>query len=243
MKIIRLLSSALVLILMASLAPSAGAQTEKELLENMIKAMGGRENLAGIRDTRMSGTIEIIQFGMTEPVTIYTKEPNKFRMEMEIMGMNMIQVFDGHKAMMTNPQTGEIIELPPDQTQQMMKQAMGNEAYLNPEKYGITYTYKGREEVDGKTCYVLEQRHSTGDTVTLYLDAGTNLIYKTRTKALSPSGGEIEAEQIMSDYRKVGNVLVSFSVIMIQGGAEFGRITINEVVFNTGLEDSLFTLK
>ncbi|HAR35396.1 MAG TPA: hypothetical protein DCR87_00535 [Acidobacteria bacterium] len=219
------------------------AQTDKDILEKMIKALGGRETLAGIRDTRISGTIEIIQYGMTAPMTIYQKEPNKYRMEMEIMGMSMVQVYDGQKAMMTNPQTGEVIELPPDQAQQMKKQALGNDATLNPEKYGITYTYKGREEIDGKTCHVLEQKFPEGDLVTLYLDGNTYLPYKSRSKGLSSSGGEVETEVVFGDYRKVDNTMAAFSMTVYQGGVETVRMTFSEIVYNTGLDDSLFTLK
>jgi len=219
------------------------AQTDKDILENMIKALGGRETLAGIRDTRMSGTIEIIQYGMTAPMTIYQKEPNKYRMEMEIMGMSMVQVYDGQKAMMTNPQTGELIELTPDQAQQMKKQALGNDATLNPEKYGITYAYKGKQEIDGKTCHVLEQKFAEGDLVTLYLDGNTYLPYKSRSKGLSPSGGEVETEVVFGDYRKVDNTMAAFSMTVYQGGVETVRMTFSEIVYNTGLDDSLFTLK
>lgn len=218
------------------------AQTEKDILENMIKALGGRETLAGIRDTRISGTVEI-QYGMTAPFTIFQKEPNKFRIEIEIMGMSMIQVYDGQKAMMTDPQTGEVIELQPDQAQQLEKQALGNDATLNPEKYGITYVYKGKEEIDGRTCHVLEQKFPEGDIVTIYLDGNSYLPYKNRSKGISPSGGEIETETIFGDYRKVNNTMTAFSVSIYQGGVELYAMTFSEVVYNTGLDDSLFTLK
>jgi outer membrane lipoprotein-sorting protein len=175
MKMKRILALSLACLFLAALSGPLLAQTEKNFLENMIKALGGRETLAAIKDTRMSGTMEIIQYGMTAPMTIYQKEPNKYRMEMEIMGMSMVQVYDGQKAMMTNPQTGEVIEFPPDQAQQMKKQALGNDATLNPEKYGITYTYKDKEEIAGKPFHVLEQKFPEGDVVTIYLDASTYL--------------------------------------------------------------------
>lgn len=233
----------LVLVMLAALVLPGLAQTEKDILENMIKALGGREVLAGIKDTRMTGTMEIIQYGLNGPFTIYQKEPNKFRMEIEVMGMSLVQVCDGEKAMATNPQTGEVMELPPDQAEIMKKQSLGNDAILHPEKYGITYTYKGKEDIDGKSCHVLEQKYANGDIATVYLDASTYLPYKTKSKSLSSSGGEIEVEQVTSDYRKVGNTMAAFSITTLQGGAEYVRMTINEIVYNTGLDDSLFVLK
>ncbi|MCX8160149.1 MAG: outer membrane lipoprotein-sorting protein [Candidatus Saccharicenans sp.] len=243
MKAKRILTYSLVLLVLAALTLPALAQTEKDILDNMIKALGGRETLAGIKDTRLSGTMEIIQFGMSSPFTMYLKEPDKYRLELEVMGMSMVQVYDGEKAKVTNPQTGEVIELPPDQAEQMRRQALGNDSLLHPEKFGITYTYKGKEEVDGKVCHVLEQKFANGDTATVYVDASTFLPYKNRSKALSPSGGEIEAVQVLSDYRKVNGTMAAFSITIFQGGVEFARMTINEIVYNTGLDDSLFVLK
>jgi outer membrane lipoprotein-sorting protein len=180
------------------------AQAEKDILEKMITAMGGREALAGIKDTKTTGTMELIQMGMTTPMTIYQKEPNKFRLEIEVMGYSIIQVFDGQKAQITNPQTGEVMELPAEQTKGMVKQALGNQVWLDPAKYGITYTYKGEEPVDGKKCYVLEQKFKDGDVATIYLEAATYLPYLTRNKAISKSGAEVAAETKLTDYRKVG---------------------------------------
>jgi outer membrane lipoprotein-sorting protein len=231
------------LVLMGFLMLPGLAQTEKDILENMIKALGGRQTLSEIKDTRISGTIEIIQYGMNAPMTIYQKEPNKYRMEMEIMGMSMIQVFDGQKAMMTNPQTGEVMELPPDQTNDMMRQALGNDATLHPEKYGISYTFKGKEEVNGRQCLILEQKFQDGFTSTFYLDANTYLPYKSKSKSLSPTGSEVESEIIFSDYRKVGNTMAAFSMAIYQEGVESIRMTFSEIVYNTGIDDSLFTLK
>lgn len=221
----------------------AHAQKAEDILEKMIKASGGREALATVKDTTVRGTIEVIQFGATAPMTIYQKEPNKYRLEMEIMGFQITQVFDGQRALMTNPQTGEIMELPPEQTKSMMKQALGNDSILHPDKYGISYTYKGEETVDGKKCLVLEQNFQDGDTVTMYLDASTYLPYKSKYKTLTQSGTEIEGETLFSDYRQVGDTVVAHSLVQLQAGAEYARITISEVVYNSGIDDALFVLK
>lgn len=221
----------------------AQAQKAEDILEKMIKATGGREALAAIKDTTIRGTIEIIQFGATAPMTIYQKEPNKYRLEMEIMGFQITQVYDGQKALMTNPQTGEIMELPPEQAKSVMKQALGNDSILHPDKYGISYAYKGEETVDGKKCLVLEQTFQDGDIVTVYLDAETYLPYKNKYNTLSQSGTEIEGETLFSDYRQVGNTVVAHSMVQLQAGAESARITINEVIYNSGIDDALFVLK
>jgi outer membrane lipoprotein-sorting protein len=37
--------------------------------------------------------------------------------------------------------------------------------------------------------------------------------------------------------------MAAFSITVYQGGVEYVKMTISEIVYNTGLDDSLFTLK
>ena len=72
----------------------------------MIEAQGGRKALAAIKDTTISGTIEMPQMGISGSITIYQKEPDKMRMDMEFMGMVITQAYDGQNAWMVNPADG-----------------------------------------------------------------------------------------------------------------------------------------
>lgn len=90
-----------------SLLPVQGfGQTSKEVLDKMIDAQGGRKAMEAIKDTTISGTMEMVQQGMNATLTMYQKEPDKMRMDIEIMGMVITQAFDGQKAWFLNPQTG-----------------------------------------------------------------------------------------------------------------------------------------
>jgi len=229
-------------ILVLNILP-AGAQAEKDIMEKMVAAMGGREALSQVKDSKITGTMEIIQFGLSLPMTIYQKEPDKFRLEMEVKGYSVVQVYNGEKAQVSNLQTGEIIDLPPDQARGMKKEALGNRVWLEPDKYGITYVYKGEEIVDGKKCYILDQKFSDGDVITFYIEASSYLPYMTRSVGIDASGGQIETENLLTDYRPVGQIMFPFVITINQAGAEYARMKYNEVVYNTGLEDSLFVLK
>jgi outer membrane lipoprotein-sorting protein len=229
-------------ILVLNILP-AGAQAEKDIMEKMVAAMGGREALSQVKDSKITGTMEIIQFGLSLPMTIYQKEPDKFRLEMEVKGYSVVQVYNGEKAQVSNLQTGEIIDLPPDQARGMKKEALGNRVWLEPDKYGITYVYKGEETVDGKKCYILDQKFSDGDVITFYIEASSYLPYMTRSIGIDASGGQVETENRLTDYRPVGQIMLPFVITINQAGAEYARMKYNEVVYNTGLEDSLFVLK
>lgn len=231
-----------VLLTATFLSELAYAQSAQDVLERMIGALGGRKALEKIKDTTATGTVELATFGVNGSLTQYFKEPDKLRMEIEVMGMVITQVFDGQKAWFTNPQTGGVEEMPESMTKDFARQAMGNESLLNPKKHDITYTLKPRETVEGKEYVVLEQKLADGHITTFYLDPETWLIYKQRTRTINQAGAEVEAESYFSDYRKVGDTMAAHSIRVLQDGAEYVVITISNITYNTGLEDSFFTL-
>jgi outer membrane lipoprotein-sorting protein len=228
------------LFLFGGLASPGMSQNAKDILAKMIEAQGGRAALEKIKDTTMTGTMEIIQYGLSGSLSIYIKEPDKVRMDMEFMGMVMTQAYDGENGWGVNPQTGSVEDMPADQANEMKRTAMGNVALLNPEKYGIKYTYKNKETLEGTDYYVLEQAFEDGHTVTMYVDTKTYLVYKTREMSTNMAGVQEDTETFIGDYKKVDGMMMFHSMRVVQGGQEAMTMTITEVSFNTGIEDSFF---
>ena len=217
-------------------------QKASDVLEKMIEASGGRKLLASVKDTTMEGTLDIPMAGMSGSLTIYQKEPNMIRMDMEMMGMMFTQAYDGEIAWGTNPQTGSVEEMPADQAENIMRQAYGNSMLLEPEKHGITFTLKDSENIEGKDYFVLEQSFPDGFSLNMYIDSQTYLPYKT-TAIVNQMGVEAEAETFLSDWRKVDGMMVSFSIKVFYDGEEAVTMTFTEAKFNTGLEDSFFKME
>jgi hypothetical protein len=228
-------------ILIGSISYVGYGQTTKQILDKWIDAQGGRKVLSSIKDTTISGTIEMIQMGINGSLTMYQKEPDKMRLDMEFMGMVITQAFDGEKAWMTD-QSGTQQEMPSKMSDDMRRQALGNDSTLNPEKYGITFAAKGKEKIQDKDYLVLEQIFKDGERVTMYIDPATYLIYKTKGKSTDQTGAEVEAETYFSDYKKVGDSLVAHAMSVHQNGAEAIHMTFTKVVYNTGLQDGFFKM-
>jgi len=217
-------------------------QTAKEILGKMIEAQGGEKTLEAIKDTTITGTMEMVQMGVSGSMTMYQKEPNKTRVDIEVMGMVITQAYDGTVAWMTNPQTGATQEMPEKFAQEMKRQALGNDSLLHPEKYGISYELKEKEKIDDKDCFVLEQVFSDGYKATLYIDSATFLPYKSKAKTINQMGVEVLGETILSNYQKVEGTTVAHSMTIFQDGQEYIKMTITKVSYNSGLEDSLFKM-
>ncbi len=214
-----------------------------EILERMIKAMGGRKTLEAVEDTTASGSMELIQMGMEGSVTVYTKRPNMMRMDIEVMGMTITQAYDGNVAWGVNPQTGSVEEMPEQQKEQFSREALGDAVYLHPDKHGIVFTYKGAEKIEDVEHHVLVMTYADGYETTLFIDGKTDLIYKAL--AVAPNmmtGMDSDVETIFSDYKELDGTMVAFSFTQYMDGEEFMVLTMDEIEYNTGLEDSLFKM-
>ena len=230
------------LVLLTSIGGALWSQTAQDVLKKMIEAQGGRKVLESLKDTTISGTMELVQQGMNATLTMYQKEPNMMRMDIEVMGMVITQAFDGEKGWWVNPQTGASEELPENQADMLKRQAFGSDSLLHPEKFGITYELKGTEAVDGKECVVLEQTFKDGNKNTILLDGATYLPFRTRSKSLNQMGVEVQSETLMSDYKTVDGVPVPHALTIYQDGQEFMKMTVTKVSYNAGLEDSFFKM-
>lgn len=234
--------SLLCLFLMTLIVSSGSGQTAEKILKKMIKAQGGKKVFESMKDMTLSGTAEMIQQGMSGSLTVYKKEPDKRRVDFEVMGMVITQAYDGEIAWWVNPQTGSTEEMSGQQATEMKRESLPIISFLYPEKYGISFAYKGKEKIEDKDYFVLEETYPDGFKATFYVDPDTYLIHKTKAKTIGPMGAEVEAEQILSDFKKVDGMLMAHSIKTIMDGEEFMIITLAEVSFNTGLEDSLFKM-
>lgn len=221
---------------------TASAQTADQVRLKMIEAQGGAAVLEKIKDMTIVSDFSMPAMNITGTATNYQKEPNKSRSDMEFMGMKMSQGYDGQTPWAIDPQSGKPVEMNPTQAREMKHGASGTSALLNPAKFGYTYTLKPKESVDGKEYIVIEISHDDGFKSTQYIDPTTFLTYKTSSLTLNQAGVEVPSETILGDYRKEGTMMIPHKITVKQGGQVFVEVTVREVSFNSGLEDTLFTI-
>ena len=233
----------MVLVALVLLTSQGYPETSKTLLGKWIKAQGGQDKLGKVKDSVVTGNFELIPVQMSGAIKIYRIEPAKQRTDIELMGMTITQAFDGQTAWMINPQMGGVQEMPENFAKLMKRQAVGNDALLNPQKYGISYNFKGKKMVKDSTCLVLERVGKDGHTTTYYLDAKTYLPVKTKSTTLDQTGAEVAAESFLADYRKVDGIMVAHKISSTRGGTDYMKLIISEIKYNTGLQASFFEMK
>jgi outer membrane lipoprotein-sorting protein len=231
----------LALFLLGLMASPGFSQKAADILEKMIEAQGGRKVLENIKDVTLSGSIEAM--GMSMTITLYRKEPNKMRRDAEAAGMAMTWAFDGEVAWEIGMGSQKPSEETGKDAEETKRDAQGYAAILHPEKYGITYVLKGKEKIEGKDYFILEQTIPGGIKTSQYVDTETYLIYKIAYTSINAKGVEEKEEQFMSDYKKVDGVMIAHSLTIPSEGGMSAKLTFTKVSFNTGLEDSLFKMK
>jgi len=141
-----------------------------------------------------------------------------------------------------NSQIGVAEPLTGNMESVMINSSYGNSAFLAPEKYGISYELKGKEVADGKEYLLLERIYPDGYTTTFFIDPETYLIYKFKQESYDEMQMEILEETVFSDYREIDGIMTAFSLTILRNGGEFAVLTLTDVSFNTGLEDSWFKM-
>lgn len=222
---------------------SLWAQTADEINLKMVEAQGGKKVYESIKDMTMKATLTIIAQGLDAELTVYKKEPDKRRSEIAVMGVEIISGYDGKTAWTTNQQTFAIEELSGEQAENAKREAMPIVAPLYPQKYGLSHELKGKETLEGKEYFVLLRKYANDFTVTIYVDTQTYLPYKSLATVVGNDGLEHDLETIQADYKEVNGLLMAHSTKQIVDGMDYLEITVSEVTFNTGLDDSLFVME
>ncbi len=141
------------------------AQTAKQVIDNYITALGGKQKLESVKTLSMKNTISVMGMEM-EGKTV--KKDNKFKSSQTMMGQEMVQVFDGEKGFAN--QMGQKVDFPADQVAKLKDAKLMEALGMNPDKMKTVE----KKQVDGKDYIVL-----SSDDSKYYFDAKTNLLSKT----------------------------------------------------------------
>jgi zinc protease len=227
-------------------APEAGEEDvakTKMILADVIEAHGGLEKLQSVRSLVVQGQYTRNTPGGMMQVEIkrYHMLPYKIRLDITVqaMGMQMSQVFDGESAWMAMPQG--VQPLPGSEVEEFKKGALRDTINLLANLSGadISAQYLGAEDVNGKSTDVVRITVSDADLLKLFVDQETKYIIKKSYQSLGQAG-PVETEEFIDDYRDVSGVKIGFHTVVHQNGEPFLEGTLNEVMINAEVDESLF---
>lgn len=139
--------------------------TAKQVIDNYITALGGKQKLESVKTLTMKNTLSVMGMDM-EGKTV--KKDNKFKSTQTMMGQEMVQMFDGEKGYAN--QMGQKMDFTADQVAKMKTAKIIEALSMDPAKIKTVE----KKQMDGKDFYVL----SSDDTKS-YFDVKTGLLEKS----------------------------------------------------------------
>lgn len=214
------------------------AQNLDEILNAHYEAVNN-EALAKVQTIHMTGKSG--RMGQMFNYEIWQARPGKFRMEVDIQGQKMIQVYNGEKAWVVAPWTGsaEPQEVGPTDLTQFKEQADIDGELWNWKEKGSTVTYEGTEDFEGTEVHLLKVVNADGNEKTYFLDGDSYLAVKMTAK-VNMQGSEVLADAYMSNYKEVNEIVMPFYIENQMNGKVMSTITVENVELDTDMPDSLF---
>lgn len=214
------------------------AQTADEIINKHFDAIGGKDKIDKIKSMHTESSVQVM--GNDAPSTLTVLNGKGFRLESEINGQKMVQVFTDKGGWAINPMAGS-----PD------PQAMPEEQYKAGKDQidigGPLYNYaaKGSKvEFLGKedSAYKLKVTNKDSVVTNVYIDPSTYLIRKT-TQTGSMMGQEMEITRTYSNFQKTDFGLVYPYTVDISYGGQF-NITSNvkKIETNKDVDPKIFEM-
>jgi zinc protease len=208
-----------------------------------VKAHGGLAALAAIKDWHTKGSLwlNVGSANLDGQYSETVQLPSRRRMEMAIMGQNMVQVLDGDSAWASA--SGRLVPVSKDQLE-----AMRQGTYTNPVRLLTTLSepkadirYAGTDTAFGKTADVVEWNRPGGRPARVYIDSASGLLVLIEQPELSPLGsGWVPVRRVYTDYKTVGKVKFPYTVTVYANGEKAVQQSLAEVQWNAGAPVALF---
>lgn len=225
--------------LLVSVATFAQEITPKQVIENYITAIGGKERIAEIKDITSSMSSEVQ--GQTMQMFIQKKSPDKLFNTVTLDGMGEVNktVCDGKRAVSSS--MGNTQELDSTALESAKKQAsiVPELLYLEGDNEKML-AFAGKEDINGKSCYKLTITVN-GKSINEFYSTETGLKVRTLAVAETPMG-ETTVIVDYDDYREVAGVKFPYVMKQDLGMISFD-LKVTDIKVNQGLNDVLFSVE
>jgi zinc protease len=217
-------------------APTAPALTADQILENYIKAIGGRENWKKLTTRISTGTIDVPAMNLSGLVTVREKAPNRSIFMVNFNGAVFQQGFDGTIGWSNDPQNGLR-----EQTGEELAETKRDSDFYHPLDLKQMYskiTVAGTDKIDDRDAYVVEASSGDLGTDKIYFDAQNGLVLRIVGQHHTLDGPATFTEDF-SDFREVDGIKLPYTVRQESPSSTF-TIKFTEIRHNEAIEDASF---
>jgi hypothetical protein len=191
-----------------TLAPRPANATSRkadQIARNHLAAIGG-DRFQEVVAVRVDGTVEV--HGVSASFTLWRQRPDLSRVEMSILGQDIVQAYDGETAWWINPVVGSSApsEMPEDFAREMAFWSDFDGPLVDYAKKRSKLRYLGEEELDTGKAYKIRVAMADGEEVYVYIDGKTYLEVK-RTHTQYFHGEATAVDTYFSDFAEFGGII------------------------------------
>lgn len=206
---------------------AAFAQTQEEIINKHIEAIGGRDAWAKLNSLRMEASMKMQ--GAEIKITFLQLHNKAMRQNINVMGMDGYQIMTKKEGWTFMPFQGQT--KPEPMTADDVKNGQDDlnlqEDFLSYKDQGKKLEYLGKDDMDGTECFKLKMTDKDGKETSYFLDASSYLTLKQSTK-FTADGKEMEVATLFSNYKKLPEGIVyPMSVSGGWGDTEFTKVEVN----------------
>ena len=206
--------------------------TAQQVIDDYLKAIGGKEKLEGVKSMVTSATAAIQ--GMKLTVKSYVETPGKLCVETYLQGNLMSkQVLNGKAGKVSSPMGEQVLD---EQT----VAAMQEETIMFPElligQNGSKTELSALEEINGEPVYKVSVVSGKGAESVLYFSAETGL--KLKEVKNSPQG---QAVTLIKEYTEKDGLKLPLKVTQSVGPQMFD-LEVGEIQINTAISKEIFKI-
>ena len=222
-----------------ALPAAPAAPTLAEVLARSLAARGGGQKVHTVTTRRESGMLAL-GAGNEWPFIVEHKRPNRFRMEIELQGAQLVRTFDGVHGWQKQPQGAAPEPLAGDDLHNITNEADFDNALVDTSTKGRAELL-GKETVGGHDAYKVRVTLLSGDVFDYHVDAVSYLPIHWEGSRLI-NGKLVVFESDFTDYRDAGGVKYPFQIeSSIKGSAQKQKITFTKIEINPPIDDARFT--
>lgn len=221
------------------------AQTVDEVIENCIKATGGREKIKAIRSakTEMKMKAQMFEF----PTVAWMKSDGSMRSETEIQGLKIIQAYNGadSSGWSINPMQGDnkAHKMNDEQRKEMAEEngSRLESPLMDYRKKGHTAELLGKEDLEGDEVYKVMLTKKGGNITYYYIDAQNYLIWKEESK-VKFKDREYSSETYYSNYTTQDGITSARTIENYSDGKVVMQMNVEKMEYNGKIDDALFKM-
>jgi|GEM_PF-1590952 len=216
------------------------AQDAEAVMDRYLKVSGFDKLTDNLADQSVMIEMNVKAGGIGMPIKGYIKYPDKMRIEMSMMGENVLMVLNGKKGWMVMAGTKQ--PLPAATVDQMAKQ---NDVMSNMKWDSSKFEMELLDQVteDGKKLDVVKaipkEKNLPVIEQVIYFNNADGMIVYVDAK-IEAEGQSMDTRVVYGDYKTINGVRIPKSLVTIIGGVTAAEIDINTMEFNYPTADWMF---